>query len=105
MQAQTVEFGQSRQVQPVSLTQGSDPFNLGPLITRTQPQTMLKSKEVMGKRRREESEGIDRDKRPQVEDTTQVGRSGRTTTNRELIFIVNYSQAVETGLNESPRAP
>ncbi|CAB4295469.1 unnamed protein product [Prunus armeniaca] len=103
--AQTVELGQIMQVQLVSLTQGSDLYNLGPLIARTQPHTMFNRKEVMGKRRREESEGIVREKRSRVEDTAHVRWSGSTTTNKELLFTDDYSQAMETDLNKSPRAP
>lgn len=105
MQAQTAESGQPRQVQLVSLTQGSDPFNLAPLIAQTQPQTMLNSNSVKGKRRREEWEGTVRVKRPRAKASTQVGRRGVSTTNREPLFTGDYSQAVETGLNVSPRTP
>ncbi|BFG18210.1 hypothetical protein CerSpe_235020 [Prunus speciosa] len=103
--AQSVELGQTMQVQPASLTQGSDPFNLGPLIARIQPQPLGSGKTVVGKRRREESERVVQEKRSRVENPMHGGWSGRTEiTNRELLFTDNYNQAVETGLNESPRA-
>lgn len=103
--ALTAELGHIGQTQPVSLTQGSDPFNLGPLIARGQPQPTYNRRAVMGKRRREESNGISKEKRLRVNDTTNVGWRGRTTTSRELLCEDDHSQEVETGRSGSPRAP